>query len=201
MVDSWQSPGARSTYPSLRRAGWSAREVEAASCSSVSYMPCCPRPIAWPTTPAKSGLNHMARTMAAELVAHSIRVNIIKPGWIDTPGERNKRRKRNFSKPDERCPWAGWAAFGRLHAAPRTLCSDDLAYVTGTSNELTAAICCPGLGRTIARIRPPLIVELYVPNRVQLIRAQRCLRRIGDTTGQFFGARCSRQNTLRRYPV
>ena len=35
----------------------------------------------------KSGLNHMALTIAAELIRHRINVNVIEPGWIDTPGE------------------------------------------------------------------------------------------------------------------
>ena len=35
-----------------------------------------------------AGLNHMARTVAAELAQHKINVNAIEPGWIDTPGER-----------------------------------------------------------------------------------------------------------------
>src|SRR4029077_4897490 len=37
---------------------------------------------------AKSGLNHMAFTIAAELMRHRINVNVIEPGWIDTPGEQ-----------------------------------------------------------------------------------------------------------------
>src|SRR6185295_9272444 len=36
---------------------------------------------------AKAGLNHMASTIAAELLPHRINVNVIEPGWIDTPGE------------------------------------------------------------------------------------------------------------------
>ena len=35
----------------------------------------------------KSGLTHMALTIAAELLPHRINVNVIEPGWIDTPGE------------------------------------------------------------------------------------------------------------------
>src|SRR5215831_8579614 len=35
----------------------------------------------------KAGLNHLARTIAAELLPYRINVNIIEPGWIDTPGE------------------------------------------------------------------------------------------------------------------
>lgn len=37
---------------------------------------------------AKAGLNHMAETMSVELACHKINVNVIEPGWIDTPGER-----------------------------------------------------------------------------------------------------------------
>ena len=37
---------------------------------------------------AKAAIDHMARTAAIELVGDRIRVNIVHPGWIDTPGER-----------------------------------------------------------------------------------------------------------------
>jgi glucose 1-dehydrogenase len=37
---------------------------------------------------AKAALDQMARTAAVELFAHKIRVNIVYPGWTDTPGER-----------------------------------------------------------------------------------------------------------------
>ncbi|HEY8502930.1 MAG TPA: SDR family NAD(P)-dependent oxidoreductase, partial [Gemmataceae bacterium] len=35
----------------------------------------------------KVGLNHLAYTIAAELAPHRINVNVIEPGWIDTPNE------------------------------------------------------------------------------------------------------------------
>src|SRR5580704_16866748 len=37
---------------------------------------------------SKAAIDHMARTAAIELVQYKIRVNIVHPGWIDTPGER-----------------------------------------------------------------------------------------------------------------
>ena len=37
---------------------------------------------------AKAAVDQMARTAAVELVPHRIRVNIVHPGWTDTPGER-----------------------------------------------------------------------------------------------------------------
>jgi glucose 1-dehydrogenase len=37
---------------------------------------------------AKAAIDQMARTAAVELFRHRIRVNIVHPGWTDTPGER-----------------------------------------------------------------------------------------------------------------
>src|SRR5262249_45896017 len=37
---------------------------------------------------AKAAQDAMARTAAIELLKHKIRVNILHPGWTDTPGER-----------------------------------------------------------------------------------------------------------------
>src|SRR5207247_10628607 len=37
---------------------------------------------------AKAALDQMARTAALELIPHRIRVNILYPGWTDTPRER-----------------------------------------------------------------------------------------------------------------
>jgi glucose 1-dehydrogenase len=37
---------------------------------------------------AKAAIDQMARTAAVELFGHKIRVNIVHPGWTDTPGER-----------------------------------------------------------------------------------------------------------------
>src|SRR5438874_6095311 len=37
---------------------------------------------------AKAAQDQMARTAAMELLPHKIRVNILHPGWTDTPGER-----------------------------------------------------------------------------------------------------------------
>ena len=37
---------------------------------------------------SKAAIEHMGRTAAIELAQHRIRVNIIQPGWTDTPGER-----------------------------------------------------------------------------------------------------------------
>jgi len=81
---------------------------------------------------AKAGINQMARTMAAEFAPLRIRVNVVEPGWIDTPGERN------FATDEEIRAAAKFQPLGRLGSAEDVakgvayLASDDAAYVTGS---------------------------------------------------------------------
>ena len=49
---------------------------------------CRPYPLSTAYNGAKAAINHMAATWASELAQHKIRVNVLEPGWIDTPGER-----------------------------------------------------------------------------------------------------------------
>ena len=47
-----------------------------------------PAPRAMAYNMSKAALEHMAKTAAIEVAEHGIRVNLIQPGWTDTPGER-----------------------------------------------------------------------------------------------------------------
>jgi glucose 1-dehydrogenase len=47
----------------------------------------------------------MARTAAIELVEHRIRVNIVHPGWIDTPGERKFTSDVQMEQAAPKLPW------------------------------------------------------------------------------------------------
>src|SRR6476659_5851813 len=47
-----------------------------------------PAPRAMAYNMSKAALEHMARTAAIEVAEYKIRINIIQPGWTDTPGER-----------------------------------------------------------------------------------------------------------------
>jgi glucose 1-dehydrogenase len=47
---------------------------------------------------AKAGQDQMARTAAIELLPHRIRVNIVHPGWTDTPGERKYFSEAELSR-------------------------------------------------------------------------------------------------------
>jgi glucose 1-dehydrogenase len=84
-----------------------------------------------PYNAAKAGLNHMAETMAVELSAHRINVNVIEPGWIDTPGER---LTFGLDKMREVAPTLPWGRLGTpedIGKAAAFLCSDDADYITG----------------------------------------------------------------------
>jgi len=47
---------------------------------------------------AKAAQDSMARTAAIELLKHKIRVNILHPGWTDTPGERKFYTEADLAK-------------------------------------------------------------------------------------------------------
>jgi glucose 1-dehydrogenase len=56
-----------------------------------------PAPGAMAYNMAKAALEQMARTAALELADFGIRVNIISPGWTDTPGEREFRTESELA--------------------------------------------------------------------------------------------------------
>lgn len=81
---------------------------------------------------AKAGLNHMARTIARELASHHINVNIIEPGWIDTPGERESFSSAAVEAGGTRIPWGRLGTPRDIGQAAAFLASDAADYITGT---------------------------------------------------------------------
>ncbi len=82
---------------------------------------------------AKAAINHLARTMAGELARHHINVNVINPGWIDTPGERKHSTEEDLSKGSRRIPWGRMGASHEIGRCVVFLASDDADYITGSS--------------------------------------------------------------------
>jgi glucose 1-dehydrogenase len=99
--------------------------------SSVHAILATPNFLAYGT--AKCALNHMARTMAAELVPHGIRVNVIEPGWIDTPGERNFKTEEELQEAGKLLPMGRLGSVEDIARGAAYLSSDDAAYVTGST--------------------------------------------------------------------
>ena len=80
---------------------------------------------------AKAAINHMARTMAVELVGHRINVNVVLPGWIDTPGERAYYTEQELQENGKLLPWGRLGTPDDIAKAVAFLASDDAEYITG----------------------------------------------------------------------
>jgi glucose 1-dehydrogenase len=82
---------------------------------------------------AKAAINHFAQTLAVELVEHRINVNVITPGWIDTPGERTFYTEEEIQENGKRLPWGRIGIPEDIGKAVAFLASDDADYITGST--------------------------------------------------------------------
>jgi glucose 1-dehydrogenase len=101
---------------------------------------------------AKSGLNHMATTIAAELLPHRINVNVIDPGWIDTPGEHESFGSDQIAAAAPSLPWGRLGAPADVGRAAVFLASDDADYITGTSLLVDGGLA---LRAALSLVAPP----------------------------------------------
>jgi len=81
---------------------------------------------------AKAGAHQLALSAANELMWYGIRVNLIEPGWTDTPGERTWYSDEALYREAERLPLGRLASPEDIGRAAVFLASDDAAYVAGT---------------------------------------------------------------------
>lgn len=81
----------------------------------------------------KAGLTHMAFTIAAELLPHRVNVNVIEPGWIDTPGEHATFGTEALAKAAAVQTWGRLGTPADIGKAAVFLASDDADYITGTA--------------------------------------------------------------------
>lgn len=75
----------------------------------------------------------MASIMSLELAAFKINVNVINPGWIDTPGERKYTSEDIIADGAFRIPWGRLGVPEDIAKAAAFLCSSDADYITGTT--------------------------------------------------------------------
>jgi glucose 1-dehydrogenase len=89
---------------------------------------------------AKAGLNHMALTIAGELFPHRINVNVIEPGWIDTPGEHEAFSEETLASAGKALPWGRLGTPEDIGKAAAFLASDDADYITGATLRVDGGI-------------------------------------------------------------
>ena len=82
---------------------------------------------------AKAAVNHLGRTLAAELAAHRINVNVVNPGYIDTPGERKFATEEQIALAARSLPWGRLGTPRDIGRAVAYLASDDADYITGSA--------------------------------------------------------------------
>jgi glucose 1-dehydrogenase len=95
-----------------------------------------PLPTSAPYNMAKAAVNHLGRTLAAELAEYRINVNVINPGWIDTPGERKLATEEEIQAGAKRIPWGRLGTPRDIGRAAVFLASEDADYITGSTLQI-----------------------------------------------------------------
>jgi NAD(P)-dependent dehydrogenase (short-subunit alcohol dehydrogenase family) len=80
---------------------------------------------------AKAGAHQLALSAANELMWHGIRVNLIEPGWTDTPGERTWYTDEALYREGAKLPLGRLASPEDIGRAAVFLASDAAAYMVG----------------------------------------------------------------------
>jgi glucose 1-dehydrogenase len=88
---------------------------------------------------AKAAVDQMARTAAVELAEHRIRVNILAPGWTDTPGERRFNSDEQIASTSRHLLWKRLARPEEIARAAVFLCDPSNEYINGSSLVVDAA--------------------------------------------------------------
>jgi glucose 1-dehydrogenase len=88
---------------------------------------------------AKAAVDQLARTAAVELAEHRIRVNVLYPGWTDTPGERRFNDEEQMADSSKRLLWKRLARPEEIARAALFLCDPANDYISGSSLIVDAA--------------------------------------------------------------
>jgi len=102
-----------------------------------------PIPTAMAYNMAKAAIDHMSRTAAIELAPHRIRVNIVHPGWIDTPGERKFFTEEQLTAGGAKLPWKRLGRPEEIGKSVAFILSDDADYMTGSTITVDGGVSLP----------------------------------------------------------
>ncbi len=92
---------------------------------------------------AKAAVDQMARSAACELAEHRIRVNIVHPGWTDTPGERKFFRDSELTEKGGELPWGRLAKPEEIARGVLFLCEPASDYINGATLSIDGGALLP----------------------------------------------------------
>ena len=92
---------------------------------------------------AKSAVEAVAKTAALELANHQILVNVIQPGWIDTPGERKFASEEALIRAGRRIPAGRLGTPDEIAQSIMFLCDPRNEYMTGATLLVDGGISLP----------------------------------------------------------
>jgi glucose 1-dehydrogenase len=92
-----------------------------------------PAPRAMAYNMSKAALEHMARTAAIEVAEYRVRINIIQPGWTDTPGERKFASEETLQTAGAKIP------LGRLGTSEEIARS--ILFLVDPANDYMTGAC------------------------------------------------------------
>lgn len=92
---------------------------------------------------AKAANDQMARTAALELVKYKIRVNLIYPGWTDTPGERKYFSEEVLARAAKDLPLGRLCKPEEVARGILFLVDPDSEYITGSTLSIDGGTHLP----------------------------------------------------------
>jgi glucose 1-dehydrogenase len=92
---------------------------------------------------AKAAVDQMARTAALELAPYRIRVNIVHPGWTDTPGERKYFSEDVLARASSQLPLRRLAQPEEIARGVVFLVDPASEYITGTTLSIDGGAHLP----------------------------------------------------------
>ena len=102
-----------------------------------------PAPRAMAYNMSKAAIEHMARTAAIEVAEHRIRINLVQPGWTDTPGELKFATRETLDSAGAKIPLGRLGTPEEMAEGILFLCDPKNTYITGAALLIDGGISLP----------------------------------------------------------
>ena len=102
-----------------------------------------PTPRAMAYNMSKAAIEHMARTAAIEVAEYKIRINVVQPGWTDTPGELKFASRETLDTAGAKIPLGRLGTAEEMAEGIMFLCDPRNTYITGAALLVDGGISLP----------------------------------------------------------